>query len=80
MERPAPVRKSHTSTADLLTWPEGAAQELAAGATPPPNRRPHQVPRRLLPSPCHCSAKACSLALPDFFFFFGFGAAVGGDQ
>ncbi|KAG8099329.1 hypothetical protein GUJ93_ZPchr0013g37226 [Zizania palustris] len=42
MERPAPVRKSHTSTADLLTWPEGAIQELAAGATPPPNRRPHQ--------------------------------------
>ncbi|KAF0908024.1 hypothetical protein E2562_022884 [Oryza meyeriana var. granulata] len=40
--RPAPVRKSHTSTADLLTWPEGANQELAAGATPPPNRRPHQ--------------------------------------
>lgn len=42
MERPAPVRKSHTSTADLLTWPEGAPQEPAAGATPPPNRRPHQ--------------------------------------
>uniref|UniRef100_A0A0E0DWY0 DUF4057 domain-containing protein n=1 Tax=Oryza meridionalis TaxID=40149 RepID=A0A0E0DWY0_9ORYZ len=42
MERPAPVRKSHTSTADLLTWPEAEAQELAAGAKPPPNRRPHQ--------------------------------------
>ena len=43
MERPAPVRKSHTSTADLLIWPEGAPQEPFAGATPPPNRRPHQV-------------------------------------
>ncbi|XP_062190283.1 uncharacterized protein LOC133893302 isoform X2 [Phragmites australis] len=42
MERPAPVRKSHTNTADLLIWPEGAPQEPAAGATPPPNRRPHQ--------------------------------------
>jgi len=42
MERPAPVRKSHTSTADLLIWPEGAPQEPFAGATPPPNRRPHQ--------------------------------------
>jgi len=42
MERPAPVRKSHTSTADLLIWPEGAPQESPAGATPPSNRRPHQ--------------------------------------
>ncbi|CAN6206133.1 unnamed protein product [Urochloa humidicola] len=42
MERPAPVRKSHTSTADLLIWPEGAPQEPLAGATPPSNRRPHQ--------------------------------------
>jgi len=42
MERPAPVRKSHTSTADLLVWPEGAPQELPAGSTPPSNRRPHQ--------------------------------------
>uniref|UniRef100_A0ACD5WSB5 Uncharacterized protein n=1 Tax=Avena sativa TaxID=4498 RepID=A0ACD5WSB5_AVESA len=42
MERPAPVRKSHTNTADLLAWPEGAQQELADAATPPPNRRPHQ--------------------------------------
>ncbi|PWZ40181.1 hypothetical protein Zm00014a_035532 [Zea mays] len=42
MERPAPVRKSHMSTADLLIWPEGAPQESPAGATPPSNRRPHQ--------------------------------------
>lgn len=42
MERPAPVRKSHTNTADLLAWPEGAQPELVDGATPPPNRRPHQ--------------------------------------
>uniref|UniRef100_A0ACD5UKA4 Uncharacterized protein n=1 Tax=Avena sativa TaxID=4498 RepID=A0ACD5UKA4_AVESA len=42
MERPAPVRKSHTNTADLLAWPEGAQQELVDAATPPPNRRPHQ--------------------------------------
>lgn len=34
MERPAPVRKSHTSTADLLTWPEAEAQELAAAQPP----------------------------------------------
>lgn len=46
MERPAPVRKSHTNTADLLAWPEGAQPELADGATPPPNRRPHQVTSR----------------------------------
>ncbi|TVU37791.1 hypothetical protein EJB05_11126 [Eragrostis curvula] len=42
MERPAPVRKSHTNTSDLLIWPEGAPQDPAPGATPPPNRRPHQ--------------------------------------
>ncbi|KAM0901611.1 hypothetical protein ACQ4PT_019881 [Festuca glaucescens] len=42
MERPAPVRKSHTNTADLLAWPEGAQQELVDAATPPSNRRPHQ--------------------------------------
>jgi hypothetical protein len=62
MERPAPVRKSHTNTADLLAWPEGAQQELADAATPPSNRRPHQVTSRaclscpLLPrSPgCRC--------------------------
>ncbi|GJN33148.1 hypothetical protein PR202_gb21715 [Eleusine coracana subsp. coracana] len=42
MERPAPVRKSHTNTADLLIWPEGAPQDPAPGATPPSNRRPHQ--------------------------------------
>ncbi|KAK1678668.1 hypothetical protein QYE76_039516 [Lolium multiflorum] len=42
MERPAPVRKSHTNTADLLAWPEGAQHELADAATPPSNRRPHQ--------------------------------------
>ncbi|KAM0833896.1 hypothetical protein ACQ4PT_063959 [Festuca glaucescens] len=42
MERPAPVRKSHTNTADLLAWPEGAQHELVDAATPPSNRRPHQ--------------------------------------
>ncbi|CAD6217035.1 unnamed protein product [Miscanthus lutarioriparius] len=42
MERPAPVRKSHTSTADLLIWPEEAPQESPIGATPPSNCRPHQ--------------------------------------
>ncbi|GJN10968.1 hypothetical protein PR202_ga29119 [Eleusine coracana subsp. coracana] len=30
MERPAPVRKSHTNTADLLIWPEGAPQDPGA--------------------------------------------------
>lgn len=63
MERPAPVRKSHTSTADLLIWPEGAPQESPVGATPPSNRRPHQVsgpagsPRSAPGVPtllCHC--------------------------
>jgi hypothetical protein len=48
MERPAPVRKSHTNTADLLAWPEGAQQDLADAATPPSNRRPHQVTSRTL--------------------------------
>ncbi|KAK3127748.1 hypothetical protein QOZ80_7AG0577920 [Eleusine coracana subsp. coracana] len=42
MERPAPVRKSHTNTADLLIWPEGAPQDPVPGAMPPSNRRPHQ--------------------------------------
>jgi hypothetical protein len=37
------VRKSNTSTADLLVWPEGAPQELPAGSTPPSNRRLHQA-------------------------------------
>ena len=63
MERPAPVRKSHTSTADLLIWPEEAPQESPIGATPPSNCRPHQVsgppgsPRGALGVPtllCHC--------------------------
>ncbi|KAL5208993.1 hypothetical protein ABZP36_004616 [Zizania latifolia] len=38
MERAAPVRKSHTSTADLLAWP----QQADGPATPSPARRPHQ--------------------------------------
>ncbi|KAG8063194.1 hypothetical protein GUJ93_ZPchr0003g16814 [Zizania palustris] len=39
MERAAPVRKSHTSTADLLAWPQ---QGDGLEATPSPLRRPHQ--------------------------------------
>ncbi|KAL6878411.1 hypothetical protein ACP4OV_012581 [Aristida adscensionis] len=38
MERPAPVRSSHTSTADLLAWP----QPEGGPATPMPPRRPGQ--------------------------------------
>lgn len=38
MERAAPVRKSHTSTADLLSWP----QQADGTATPSPARRSHQ--------------------------------------
>jgi hypothetical protein len=45
MERPVPVRKSHTNTADLLTWPEEAPQDPAPGAAPPRSRLPHQVSR-----------------------------------
>ncbi|KAL6594038.1 hypothetical protein ACP70R_048939 [Stipagrostis hirtigluma subsp. patula] len=37
MERPAPVRSSHTSTADLLAWPQPEGP-----ATPLPARRPGQ--------------------------------------
>ncbi|CAN6300704.1 unnamed protein product, partial [Urochloa humidicola] len=36
MERAAPVRSSHTSTAGLLSWPH------PDGAAPPPARRPNQ--------------------------------------
>ena len=77
MERPAPVRKSHTSTADLLIWPEGAPQEPLAGATPPPNRRPHQVsgppvphgaPRGLPASVVIVEGAVCSTCL-NFFFY-----------
>jgi hypothetical protein len=70
MERPAPVRKSHTSTADLLIWPEGAPQEPLAGATPPSNRRPHQVsgspPRG---ADGATSALSPLLRIPPLFFF-----------
>ncbi|KAJ1296804.1 hypothetical protein BS78_01G330700 [Paspalum vaginatum] len=38
MERAAPVRSSHTSTADLLAWP----QPQGPAATPSPPRRPGQ--------------------------------------
>lgn len=40
MERAAPVRSSHTSTADLLAWPQ--PQGPAPAATPSPPRRPGQ--------------------------------------
>ena len=89
MERPAPVRKSHTSTADLLIWPEGAPQEPLAGATPPPNRRPHQVsgppvphgaPRGLPASVVIVEGAVCSTCLNFFFLCSLFGAAVGGGQ
>nr|ACN36730.1 unknown [Zea mays] len=39
MERAAPVRSSHTSTADLLAWPQ---PQGPAPATPSPPRRPGQ--------------------------------------
>uniref|UniRef100_J3LPC6 DUF4057 domain-containing protein n=1 Tax=Oryza brachyantha TaxID=4533 RepID=J3LPC6_ORYBR len=44
MDRAAPVRKSHTSTADLLAWPQQQQHNPAAHAasTPSPARRPHQ--------------------------------------
>ncbi|KAF0911870.1 hypothetical protein E2562_012350 [Oryza meyeriana var. granulata] len=41
MERAAPVRKSHTSTADLLAWPQ-QQPDGPATTTPSPARRPHQ--------------------------------------
>ncbi|RLN39234.1 uncharacterized protein C2845_PM01G16840 [Panicum miliaceum] len=43
MERAAPVRSSHTSTADLLAWPQPQPQgQGPAPATPSPPRRPGQ--------------------------------------
>ncbi|CAM0873515.1 unnamed protein product [Alopecurus aequalis] len=39
MERAEPVRKSHTSTTDLLSWPQ---QQADGTATPSPARRSHQ--------------------------------------
>jgi len=42
MDRAAPVRSSHTSTADLLAWPQPQGQGPAP-ATPSPPRRPGQV-------------------------------------
>ncbi|RLN41068.1 uncharacterized protein C2845_PM01G16850 [Panicum miliaceum] len=43
MERAAPVRSSHTSTAGLLAWPH------PDGAVAPPARRPNQVATQALP-------------------------------
>ena len=50
MDRAAPVRSSHTSTADLLAWPQPQGQGPAP-ATPSPLRRHDQVtlPRLLFP-------------------------------
>lgn len=41
MERSVPVRKPHTSTADLLTWPEAPPADPPAADSG--SRRPHQV-------------------------------------
>lgn len=41
MERSAPVRNPHTSTADLLTWKEAPPEPEAAAAGG--SQRPHQV-------------------------------------
>ncbi|CAL4914681.1 unnamed protein product [Urochloa decumbens] len=49
MERAAPVRSSHTSTADLLAWPQ--PQGAHAPATPSPPRRPGQVTPPVTPPP-----------------------------
>ncbi|XP_008795564.2 uncharacterized protein LOC103711260 [Phoenix dactylifera] len=40
MERSVPVRKPHTSTADLLTWPEAPPEDPPAADSK--SRRPHQ--------------------------------------
>ncbi|RRT72112.1 hypothetical protein B296_00011566, partial [Ensete ventricosum] len=60
MDRSTPVRKSHTSTADLLTWSE--TQPTAADQATPPSRRTLKVNARcklkVLPSfrkPCSSS-------------------------
>lgn len=45
MERAAPVRSSHTSTAGLLAWPH------PDGAGSLPARRPNQVTRSSVPPP-----------------------------
>ncbi|KAG2572528.1 hypothetical protein PVAP13_7KG184600 [Panicum virgatum] len=43
MERAVPVRKPHTSTADLLTW-SAAGPDAAAGASPAASSRPSLKP------------------------------------
>lgn len=48
MERAVPVRKPHTSTADLLTW-SAAGPDAAAGASPAASSRPSLKVRSRLP-------------------------------
>lgn len=43
MEKNSPVRKSHTSTADLLTWPENQPFESPAAVASRSGARSHQV-------------------------------------
>ncbi|KAK3423595.1 hypothetical protein EUGRSUZ_F00307 [Eucalyptus grandis] len=44
MERSTPVRKPHTSTADLLTWSEAPSPDSArpGSGSSRPGARPHQ--------------------------------------
>uniref|UniRef100_A0A6V7QRK1 DUF4057 domain-containing protein n=1 Tax=Ananas comosus var. bracteatus TaxID=296719 RepID=A0A6V7QRK1_ANACO len=56
MEKSTPVRKSHTYTADLLTWREAPAPEEAA---PPVSRRPHQ-PSEAISKVVFGARKPCS--------------------
>lgn len=85
MEKSTPVRKSHTYTADLLTWREAPAPEEAA---PPVSRRPHQVgfwfPIDLASSRLCFFVLFFRLLIRFFFFFSTFYCsmllAIGGDQ
>ncbi|CAM0873516.1 unnamed protein product [Alopecurus aequalis] len=59
MERAEPVRKSHTSTTDLLSWPQ---QQADGTATPSPARRSHQVNKPpTVASLAHPAALVCAV-------------------
>lgn len=73
MERAAPVRSSHTSTAGLLAWPH------PDGAGSLPARRPNQV-TPLFCSPSPCSSIPTHSIVVDLLLFLARPAADGGVQ
>jgi hypothetical protein len=73
MERAAPVRSSHTSTAGLLAWPH------PDGAGSLPARRPNQVTRSSVPPP-PAPRGALLVIVVDLLLFLSRPAADGGIQ